>query len=119
MTKITAYKATRSDSRFYNNSRWDLVEAFQKDKDILGKIDMKTLADSLKKKNRQELNQILMSKAAARKALQNQIAGLDIQKDNFIAAEKTKTAAAQTQTLESAIEIIIKEQVKRFNMKIE
>jgi hypothetical protein len=118
-SKIIKYRVVRSDSRFYNDSGWDLVEANEKDKSIWEKLDMTTLPDSLKRKGKEELKQFVQAKAGERRIIQKKIADLDNQRDAFIAAEKMKSKAMTSQTLETEVERIIKEQVKRFNMRIQ
>jgi hypothetical protein len=122
MSKSVGLKRVKAKSSpvAYSNSGWDLVDAIRADSSFVRKVDMKTLPDSLKNKNREELQQIVNTRANERGLIQKEIATLNIQRDGYIAAEKTKaTTNNNTPTLETEIEKIIKEQVKRFNMYIE
>jgi hypothetical protein len=104
----------------YSNAGWDLIDAKDEDKKILDKIDTKTLPDSLRNKSKAELEAVITQKSNERAQIQQKIQTIDKQREKFIAEEKIKrTNVNATQTLESEIEKIIKEQVKRFNMKIE
>lgn len=113
---------SKSNAAVYNNAQWDLVDAKEKDGDgIFDKIDKKELPDSLKNKSKEELKKIVETKSKERSAVNTEIINLNKQRDAYIAAEKAKNAANKNNeaTLETEVEKIIKEQAKRYNMKIE
>lgn len=105
----------------YNNNSWDLVDAKDEDKKVLDIIDYKTLPDSLQKKNKTELEAIINQKSNERTAIQKEIQDISKKREVYIANEKFNKAKAgnKSQTLESEVEKIIREQATRFNMKIE
>jgi len=112
--------SAKADASMYLNSGWDLVDAKNNDKDILKKIDPKTLPDSLKNKNKEQLEAIITQKNNERNTIQNEIKAVSSKRENFINAEKARRAKGNSdQTLETEVEKIIREQVRRFNMKIE
>jgi len=116
MKRISA----KADRNLYYNSRWDLVDAMNDDKEILKKIDYKTLPDSLKTKNKEQLEAILTQKNIERTNIQNEIKEVSTKRELYINEERVKRAKGNAnQTLETEVEKIIKEQAKRFNMKIE
>lgn len=123
MSKSAAIKRgkVKSNSKVYNQASWDLVDAKEKDKDAIAKLDRKTLPDSLQKKTNAELEKIVEEKRQQRSAAQKEIETLNTKRDAYIAAEKAKNAGNKNNaaTLESEVEKIIKEQAKRFNMKID
>jgi len=112
---------SKSSSKTYNNSSWDLVDAKADDNKILEKVDFKTLPDSLQKKSKAELEVIVNQKSTERASIQKEMQNVNTKREAYIAAEKIKKAKAgnNSQTLESEVEKIIREQAKRFNMKIE
>ena len=112
---------SKSSSKTYNNSSWDLVDAKADDNKILEKVDFKTLPDSLQKKSKAELEVIVNQKSTERASIQKEMQNANTKREAYIAAEKIKKAKAgnNSQTLESEVEKIIREQAKRFNMKIE
>ena len=112
---------SKSSSKTYNNSSWDLVDAKEEDSKILEKVDLKTLPDSLQKKSQAELEEIVNQKSKERASIQKEMQNVNTKREAYIAAEKIKKAKAgnNSQTLESEVEKIIREQAKRFNMKIE
>jgi len=112
--------AVKGNAQLYNNSSWDLLDASAADSTFIAKVDMKTLPDSLKNKSRAELQQIVNVKNAERGIIQKEIGSISVQRENYINAERTKAATNNnSETLETEVEKIIKEQVKRFNMVIQ
>lgn len=107
-------------SNAYNNASWDLVDAMQADSMYFKKVDRKTLPDSLKNKTPEQLQQYVKQKSAERFAIQQQIQQANIDRSKYIAAEKARMANTNNngQTLESAVETTIREQVKQFKMEI-
>ena len=105
----------------YKNSTWDLVDAKEDDKKILDKVDFKTLPDSLQNKSKAELEVMVNKKSKERAGIQKEMQDINAKREAYIASEKIKKAKAgnNSQTLESEVEKIIREQATRFNMKIE
>lgn len=111
----------KANHQLYNNVSWDLLDATKADSTFIAKVDMKTLPDTLKNKSRAELQQIVNAKNAERSSIQKEITTINIQRENFITAERAKvvTGNNNTATLETEVEKIIKQQAKRFNMIIQ
>ncbi len=112
---------TKSNGAVYNNAQWDLVDAKGTGVIDFAKIDKKELPDSLKNKTIAELEKIVEAKSMERSKIQKDITTLNTQREAFIATEKVKNATNKnnTATLETEVEKIIKEQAKRYNMKID
>lgn len=124
MSKSAGIKRIKSKSNgaVYNNAQWDLVDAKDKGGDLaLEKIDKKELPDSLKNKSTEELKKIVAQKSKERSAVNAEIVRLNTQRDAYIAAEKARKATNKNNeaTLETEVERIIKEQAKRYKMKID
>ena len=124
MSKSAGLKRIKSKSNgaVYNNSSWDLVDAKDKEGDgVFDKLDKTQLPDSLKAKSTAEIKKIVDNKSKERSSIQKEIASINTQRDAYIAAEKAKKADSKNSapTLETEVEKIIKEQAKRFNMKID
>jgi hypothetical protein len=117
-TKLSEYIIVKSNKQLNSNPDWDLVDAIEKNASIIDTLDMKTLDDSLKTKSRIEVKKFVEKMATERKQIRNQITELSVKQENFIKAEKEKLKTNEPQTLESEIERIIREQVKRVNMRI-
>lgn len=112
--KRTAVKANKN---VYKNDAWDLVDAQDKNKDFYKEVKKEALPDSLKTLKPEELKMFIEGKSKVRSGIQDSIALFSKRRTEFIA--NAKKGDAKTSTLETAIENIIKEQVKRFNMKID
>lgn len=114
-------RAMSKSSVNYKNSSWDLVDAKEDDKKVLDKVDPKTLPDSLQKKSKAELEAIITQKSDERSRIQKEMQVINKKREAYIAEEKIKKTKAgnNSQTLESEVEKIIREQATRFNMKIE
>jgi hypothetical protein len=112
---------SKASPKMYKNSNWDLVDAKDEDKAIVEKLDRKTLPDSLKNKSNKQLEAIIDQKANERADIQKEIQEISRKRDVYISEEKIKRTKNnnKTQTLESEVEKMIKEQAQRFNMKIE
>ncbi len=111
---------TKASGKVYNNAKWDLVDA-----DADGKLeeaiaDKNSLPDSLKTKSKEEIKIIVKEKSKQRSAVNTQINELTAKRELYIIEERKKQAnAKQENTLETEVEKIIKEQAKRYKMKIE
>ena len=105
----------------YKNEGWDLVDAKDEDVKILDKIDQKTLPDSLRAKSKAQLEAIINEKGKERSFIQKKIQEVNAKREVYISEERARKAKSnnKTQTLESEVEKIIKEQAQRYNMKIE
>jgi hypothetical protein len=117
MAKRVAVKGNKS---LYKNEEWDLVDAMEKDADVIKKIDRSTLADSLKTKSDDEIKQIVRQQAATRGMVSKEIEDLNQKREEYIRVERAKAISnAANATLESEVEKIIKKQAKQFNIVIE
>ena len=112
--------SAKADTNLYYNGSWDLVDAISDDKAILEKIDMKTLPDSLRSKNKTQLQAFITQKSTERANIQNEIRAISAKREIYLNEERTKRSKNNTdQTLETEVEKMIREQAKRYNMKIE
>lgn len=118
-TRISNYIVVKASRNLNANPDWDLVDAAGKDSTIIDKVDMQTLEDSLQNKTRQELKQFVDAKTAERKRIQEEIISLDKSREAFIAKEKARKNKKSVETLETAMERILRQQVKRFRMTID
>lgn len=111
---------TKSNSKVYDNSKWDLVDANAKGTLEVAIADRDALPDSLKNKSKEEIKIIVEQKAKQRSMVNQQITELSAKRDSYIAEERKKRAATkQENTLETEVEKIIKEQAKRYKMQID
>ncbi len=109
----------KSNSTIYNNADWDLVDRTAGKEEEIQKIDKKTLPDSLQNKSTAELKTIILRKQKERAAIQTKIIALNQQRQQYINNQKKKGTEASVSTMETEVERIIKEQVKRFKMNVQ
>lgn len=109
----------KAQKKAYKNVDWDMVDAYEADSTIIGKINKKTLPDSLQNKTKEELTAIVKEQQTKRTAVQNEIQKLNTQRDAFLVEErKRKATNATEQTLETEMEKIIRLQSQKFNIII-
>ncbi|MBC7947003.1 MAG: hypothetical protein H7Y42_03920 [Chitinophagaceae bacterium] len=120
-SKVSAKRVeVKGNKKLYKNTEWDLVDASEENSKFIESVDIKTLPDSLKTKSREELKQFVAVKTAERTSIQKEILLTSAKREAYMVAERERSAnASATTTLESEIERIIKEQVKRYNMIIQ
>ena len=114
----------KGNKAMYKNDDWDLVEAAEAKPEIIAALPADKLPESMKGKTRAEIAQEVKKRAAERKAIQAKIDDIGKQREAWIVAEKKKLAtggrnAASTNTLETAVEKIIREQASRYRMVIQ
>ena len=122
MSKTIALKraAVKGNSKLYDNTSWDLVDANGKDEKFIDRLDPKILPDSLKNKNKEEIKKIVQEKSLQRASIQQKISDNNTLREAYITDEKKKKATLNNSpTMESEVEKIIKEQAKRYNMIIQ
>jgi len=111
--------AVKGQANLYNNAGWDLVDAVRADSTLIKKIDYKELPANLKDKSRAQLQLFVTEKSVERIEIQKEIARVSVQRDAYIVEEKKNRAGNKESTLETEIEKIIREQVKRYNMQVQ
>ncbi len=109
----------KAQKSVYRNESWDLVDAMEKDENIVKKIDRNTLADSLKNKSEAEIKAFVEEKGRQRALVSKEIQEVNRKREEFIRTERARAATENKATLESEVEKIIKEQAKQFKLVIE
>ncbi|MDA8886754.1 VWA domain-containing protein [Bacteroidia bacterium] len=90
-TYSKANKVSRTmskSSKMYSNEKWDLVDAYKKDKSVVNKVNKSTLPDSLKSLNDEELNDYVVSKNKEREKIKNEINRLGVNRTTYISKNK-------------------------------
>ncbi len=111
---------TKANNKVYDNAGWDLIDANAKGRLDEAIADKNNLPDSLKNKTKEEIKIIVEEKARQRSAVNEKINELTAKRELYIIEERKKLATSkQENTLETEVEKIIKEQAKRYKMKID
>lgn len=117
--RIVSYIVTKADPLLYNNARWDLVDAYEKDSIILEKIDTKTLDSVLQQKTKEELKQYVLQLTLKRNDIRREIMETEQKQSQFISEARDKSGLGkEVYTLKNQVQRIITEQALRFNMQI-
>ncbi|GAB4093741.1 vWA domain-containing protein [Flaviaesturariibacter terrae] len=110
-----ARTAVKGKSALYNNSSWEMVDAYEADTGFYRRVDRGTLPDSLRTKTDAQLKVVLETKRAERNKVRGDIADISRKREEWLADERKRRAAhsASEATLESEMEKILKAQVQR------
>lgn len=110
----------KSNSKIYNNSGWDLVDRASEGDAVYDQVDFKTLPDSLQRKSKAQLKQVVEQKRKERASIQAQIISANQKRAAYIREQQAKgTTGKQPATLETEVEKIIRDQVLRYRMQIQ
>ena len=106
---VASMRAKAKTSSNYNNSQWDLVDAFIADSSVLETLDAKHLPKELQGKSEEELNEYVEGKIKERKEIQDQISELSVKRDAFIKEERAKDKSEKKDDFGTAVTKSIKE----------
>lgn len=110
---VVVKRAVSKSSRFYKNSRWDLVDAIEEDEVDVSELKDKDLPEELKGKSEKEIKEYIASKKEEREEIQKQIQELNRKREVYI----TKNQKEDTGELENALLSAIKNQAAKKNYK--
>ena len=85
---VAAKRAKAKISLNYNNSQWDLIDAYLADSTIINSLERKFLPNELKDKTNKELLLFVKTKLKEREDIQNTIAVLTVKREAFIQKKK-------------------------------
>lgn len=100
---VAAKRAKAKISMNYNNSQWDLIDAYLADSTVINEIDHKYLPKELKEKSDKEIHHYVKMKLKERKDIQSEIAELTLKREAFIQKKKKEMNANETDDLGTAI----------------
>jgi len=106
---VASMRAKAKTSSNYNNSQWDLVDAFIADSLVLENLDEKHLPKELQGKSEEELNEYVEGKIKERKEIQDLISELSVKRDAFIKEERAKDKSDKKDDFGTAVTKSIKE----------
>ena len=102
-SSVAAKRAKAKISMNYNNSQWDLIDAYLADSTIINEIDHKYLPEVLKEKSDKEIHLYVKLKLKERKDIQNEIAELTLKREAFIQKKKHEMNSDEEDDLGTAI----------------
>ncbi len=105
---------------FYNNSKYDLVDALKKNDGLLKDLKAEELPKQLQGKSEKEQRAYIDAKTAERKKIQERIRELSEARKKYIAQQQARAAnAAVGDTLDTAIIKAVRQQATKRNFKFE
>ena len=113
----TIQRAMSKSSLHYENSSWDLVDAFEKEAINLEEIKVEDLPEKMVNMSVEERESYIRTKAKERSEIQQKIQTLNEQRKKYV-AEEMKKQQNKTDTLGSAITEIICKQAEAKNFEL-
>lgn len=111
--------AVKGKKSLYKNTQWDLVDAQEADPQFYNKVDKTTLPETLRNKSRAEIKTYIEEQTARRNQIRKELESIQLNREKFIAGEKTKKTGKSDPTLATEIEKIIRDQARRTGILIQ
>ncbi len=112
---LLAKRAKSKSSSFYNNAKWDLVDAMEEgsvDASSLADMNKESLPEAMKTMSTKQKQDYVIEKANQRKEIKHEITALSKIRDQFVAEEKRKIIAAAP-SISDALTNSVKKQAKQ------
>ncbi|WP_343686372.1 vWA domain-containing protein [Chryseobacterium gleum] len=103
----------KSKKNAYKNDHWDLVDKAEKDAGFIATVEESELPAELKGKSKEEIQKMIVTKAAAREKIQKEIEELSKKRQTYIDSEMKKRGTDDSDDLGKAIESSILELAKK------
>lgn len=85
-----ASRAISKSKAVYENSSWDLVDSYSKDKNVVSTLRKEELPKELQNKSKQEIETVIVQKQKERNDIQKEIADLAKKRQDYIDVEMKK-----------------------------
>lgn len=106
-----AERAIAKGGSAYRNASWDLVDAIALGKLSLEAIPESDLPEEMRKMTPDERKAHVAKKTAERRAIQEEIAKLTVEREKFVAAERARIAGRTADTFDSAVREVVTAQL--------
>jgi len=100
-SKVMVDRAISKSSKNYNNSQWDLVDAYCDDEGILDTLEEEDLPDEYKGLSQKEILAKIEEEQAKREQIKEEIQKLSIKREKYLVEEQKKSSDGNT--LDSSI----------------
>lgn len=101
----------------YDNSLWDLVDAYKKDKNVVTTVSRKTLPDSIQTFSDVELEKLIIDKTNERSVINQRIVELGAQREQYFVENQDTTSEDNTLGQQMVKSIRIQAKSKGFQFK--
>jgi hypothetical protein len=115
---MTSRVVTKASSN-YSNSGWDMVDAQKEATVKIEDVKVEDLPENMRRMTVAERKAYVQAKAEERARIQKRIAELGAARDQYVAQERKKQAAAGAETLDSAIIKTVREQALGHGFRFE
>ncbi len=115
-SNIAAQRVMAKASAVYTNANWDIVDALEKDKETLYKLDENELPEELKKLGVEQREGYVKDLKIKRGTIQKKISEISGKRDKYISEQRKNNS--EKITLDSAMITAIKEQAEKKNYLI-
>ncbi len=113
-------RAKSKSSKLYDNSSWDLVDAYKKNKSEVLKLETDQLPEELKELSVEERETFIRSKVEEREEISKKISELEALRDQHVREEKIKMSidnADEGKTIENVLINAVLSQAGAFGLK--
>jgi hypothetical protein len=93
---VMAQRSVAKASEQYSNEKWDLVDASVKDSTIVEKLEKDQLPEEMQKMNKEEQKKYVQTNIKKRKAIQDKINKLNLERRTYVAEQEKKNAKDNT-----------------------
>jgi hypothetical protein len=115
--EVLTLRSVAKASPQYSNERWDLVDASATDTSVVDKLEKEQLPEEMRSMSIAERHRYLQEKAQERKALQEKINTLNVERRKYVAGQQKKNAAGNT--LDRALLNAVRKQAQQKHYTVE
>ncbi|MBA2540947.1 MAG: VWA domain-containing protein [Deltaproteobacteria bacterium] len=101
--KVALERAQLKSKKAYDNTSWDLVDAMDKNSNVLAETSDDKLPAELRGKSLDEKRALVAANTAKRAALKSKIAQLEVERTKFLTAEQAKHTGVPEQSLQTEL----------------
>jgi len=116
---LLAKRAQSKVSKMYNNSSWDLVDAFEAGDVRLEELEDEQLPAAMQKMDKVKQEEYVAGKAKERKKVQEEITALSKARNDYVAKKQRETAETTVNTVNDAVTKAIRREAKSKNYVFE
>jgi hypothetical protein len=116
---VAAERSLSKASAQYRNESWDLVDAAKDGKFRLADVKDEELPENMRKMTAEERKAYVEKQTAERERIQKEIAGLNAERQKYIAEEMKKQAVTGADTFDTAMIKALRQQAEKKEFKVE
>ncbi|MDH3585017.1 MAG: VWA domain-containing protein [Phycisphaerae bacterium] len=118
-TQVAVQRAVTKGSVNYRNDSWCLADAVKTKKVDLAKVKVEDLPENMRKMTVEQRRAYVAEKLKQRTGIQKQIADLNTQRKQYVAAKRKELATKGEETLNTAVVKAVRDQAAKKNFVLE